>query len=326
MPTRRQLLHGGAGSVAGVGAAAVLASCTPPPPAVAPQALRDALPHAQRLPPRPDASATRTAHGSKNILHERLRPRRLVSGRPSICASPAGPATTARAPGRCGCAASDGSLLHPITNPAVGVADLDPCVGPDGQTIVFSRDTHRLRLRRRASGSCRPTGRGCIRCPGGAGGISPSFSPDSKFIVYAAPDGIRRIPTAGGTPTLLARGRLRAGSSPSRPGRWPATGSRSSAATRRRLRRSATSTGTGGTASVLHVHARQRSSARPGAATAHAALRASTAARLRGPRRDRRLPAGDRRAAGAGSSVRSGPRRPTCRPCPESAASFVPRR
>ena len=36
---------------------------------------------------------------------------------------------------------SDGSLLHRITNPASGVADLDPAFAPDGQTIAFSRDT-----------------------------------------------------------------------------------------------------------------------------------------------------------------------------------------
>ncbi len=42
---------------------------------------------------------------------------------------------------------ADGTVLHQITRPRIGVADLDPAVAPDGQTIAFTRDTHRLRLR-----------------------------------------------------------------------------------------------------------------------------------------------------------------------------------
>jgi Tol biopolymer transport system component len=80
-----------------------------------------------------------------------------------------------------------GRQLHQITSPALSVADLDPTFAPDGHTIAFSRDTFGF-------GS------------GGAGGITPSFSPDSKEVVYAASDGIRRIPIAGGASQLIVQG------------------------------------------------------------------------------------------------------------------------
>ena len=44
----------------------------------------------------------------------------------------------------------------------------------------------------------RPNGTGLHFVPGAAGGITPSFSNDTKNIVYAAADGIRRIPIKGG--------------------------------------------------------------------------------------------------------------------------------
>jgi Tol biopolymer transport system component len=100
---------------------------------------------------------------------------------------------------------SDGKSLHRLTSPPSGVADLDPAYSPDGQTIAFSRDTIGF-----GSGQglwlIRPQGTGLHPVPGGVGGITPSFSSDGQFICYAAADGIRRIPTAGGAPRLVARG------------------------------------------------------------------------------------------------------------------------
>jgi Tol biopolymer transport system component len=100
---------------------------------------------------------------------------------------------------------SDGASLHRITSPASGVADLDPAYSPDGQTIAFSRDTIGFGYGQ-GLWLIRPQGTGLHPVPGGVGGITPSFSSDGQFITYAAADGIRRIPTVGGAPRLLARG------------------------------------------------------------------------------------------------------------------------
>lgn len=201
MPTRRQVLRGSAAGVAGAGAAAVLASCAPPPPSV---------------PPRAYATLYRTlngyrrdlitydpnGHGSKNIVQNVFGRAAWFPDGKSICIS-RGAADDSLGTWQLWICRADGSLLRTITNPAVGVADLDPCVGSDGHTIAFSRDsigfgTHPGIWVVQASGqSLQPV-------PGSDFGVSPSFSHDLKFIVYAAPDGIRRIPTSGGTPTVIA--------------------------------------------------------------------------------------------------------------------------
>jgi Tol biopolymer transport system component len=96
----------------------------------------------------------------------------------------------------------DGRSLHRITSPPSGVADLDPTFSPDGQVIAFTRDTIGFGFGQ-GIWLVRVTGTGLHFVPGAAGGITPSFSSDGKFIVYAASDGIRRIPTAGGTSTRI---------------------------------------------------------------------------------------------------------------------------
>ena len=97
-----------------------------------------------------------------------------------------------------------GRQLHQITRPAVSVADLDPAFAPDGHTIAFSRDTFGF-----GTGQglwiVQSNGQGLHFIPGAAGGITPSFSPDSKEVVYAASDGIRRIPISGGASQLIVR-------------------------------------------------------------------------------------------------------------------------
>jgi Tol biopolymer transport system component len=199
MPTRRQLLSG---SAAGIGAAAVLASCAPPPPSVAPK--RYATLYRQLNGYRRDLVLWNpNGTGSKNIAQN-------VFGRPAwfpdgihLCVS-RGTGYDSIGTWNLWLLHNDGSVLYSITSPAVGVADLDPSIGSDGQTIVFSRDTVGF-----GAGQglwiVQATGQGLRPLPGGAGGISPCFSPDMKFIVYAAADGIRRIPSAGGTPTLLKK-------------------------------------------------------------------------------------------------------------------------
>jgi Tol biopolymer transport system component len=202
MPTRRQLLHGSAAGVAGAGAAAVLASCTPSPPAVAPRRYatlfrtlngyrRDLVVYDQN------------GHGSKNIVQNVFGRAAWFPDGNNICIS-RGAGDDSTGTWALWVCRSDGSLLRTITSPAAGVADLDPCVGQDGKTIVFCRDSIGFGTHT-GIWIVQSTGQGLHPVPGSDFGVSPSFSHDQKFIVYAAPDGIRRIPSGGGTPTLIAR-------------------------------------------------------------------------------------------------------------------------
>jgi Tol biopolymer transport system component len=200
MPTRRQLIGG---SAAGIGAATLLSSCTPPPPAVAPKRY---------------ATLYRTLNGYRRDLvlwdphgHNQTNIVQNVFGRPAwfpdgahLCMA-RGARDDSEGTWALWLCRVDGILLHPITSPAIGVADLDPCVGSDGQTIAFSRDTIGF-----GAGQgiwiVKATGLGLHPVPGAFGGITPSLSRDLTAIVYAAFDGIRRIPAAGGNSFLIARG------------------------------------------------------------------------------------------------------------------------
>jgi Tol biopolymer transport system component len=203
MPTRRQLLHGGAVSVAGAGAAAVLASCTPPPPAVPPR--RYATLQRQLNGYRRDLILNdHNGYASVNILQNVFGRAAWFPDGSSICIA-RGSLDDSQGTWALWVCRSDGSLLRAITSPAAGVADLDPCVGLDGQTIVFCRDSVGFGTHT-GIWIVQANGQGLHPVRGSDFGVSPSFSHDQKFIVYAAPDGIRRIPAAGGTPMLIARG------------------------------------------------------------------------------------------------------------------------
>ncbi|MCW2548834.1 MAG: TolB protein [Mycobacterium sp.] len=97
-----------------------------------------------------------------------------------------------------------GRQLHQITRPASGVSDLDPTFAPDGHTLAFTRDTVGF-----GSGQgiwvVQSNGKSLKFVAGAAGGITPSFGPDGKEVVYAASDGIRRIAIAGGASKLIVR-------------------------------------------------------------------------------------------------------------------------
>jgi Tol biopolymer transport system component len=96
----------------------------------------------------------------------------------------------------------DGRSLHRLTSPPSGVADTDPTFSPDGQVIAFTRDTIGFGYGQ-GIWLVRVNGTGLHFVPGAAGGMTPSFSSDGKFIVYAALDGIHRIATAGGPSVRL---------------------------------------------------------------------------------------------------------------------------
>ncbi len=166
MPTRRQLLSGSAASAVGVGAAAALSSCAPPPPAVAPR--RYATLYRQINGYRRDLLLW-DAHGQ--------HPTAIVAsvfGRPAwfpdgmhLCVS-RGTADDSLGTWALWMCRVDGTVLHAITAPHIGTADLDPCVGPDGQTIAFSPRHDRIRHRsgnldragERAGAASRPGSRG----------------------------------------------------------------------------------------------------------------------------------------------------------------------
>ena len=321
MPTRRQLLSGSAVGVVGAGAAAVLASCTPPPPAVAPQALRDALPRSSTATAATWSSVTRTGTRSKNIVQNVFGRAAWFPDGNSICHLPRRRRRQHRHLGPVGAAASDGSLLHPITNPAArrrrprsvrraGRADhrLQP-----RHASASAPARHLDRAGQRAGAA--PGARAALAASRRASATTRSSSSTRRRTASAA------SPPPAGRPTLIARGRRSAGSSPSRPGRRPTTGSLSSAAIPQ------------SSASLCYVAGDRRQpsrccSPRPPSIecptwgsdshTLHYARYERL--RLRGPRRHRRVPAGDRRTRRCGSSVRSGLRRPTSRPCPDLPA------
>lgn len=206
MPTRRQLLGGSAAGIGGriavaAGAAAALSSCT----------------LSTAVAPKRYATLYRTLNGYRRDLvlwdaHGK-NPTNIVQnvfGRAGwfpdgshLCIA-RGAGDDSRGTWALWLCHADGTVLSQITTPAMGVADLDPSIGTDGKTIVFSRDTVGF-----GAGQgiwiVQASGKGLHQVPGAGGGISPSFSHDLKFIVYAAADGIRRIPSAGGTPRLIAR-------------------------------------------------------------------------------------------------------------------------
>jgi Tol biopolymer transport system component len=204
MPTRRQLLGGSAASVGGrvvlaAGAAAALTSCTVPV-AVAPR--RHAFLYRTLNGYRRDLMVCDAAgRNVVDIVHGVFgRAAWTPDGR--HLAVSRGAADDSLGTWALWVVVSNGALLHRITNPPGGVADLDPCFAPDGQTIAFSRDTVGFGFGQ-GIWLVRANGAGLHFVPGAAGGITPSFSSNGQAIVYAARDGIRRIPTVGGASTRI---------------------------------------------------------------------------------------------------------------------------
>lgn len=206
MPTRRQLLGGGVAGVGAqiavaAGAAAVLTACDTRPP----------------VPPKRHAYLYRTLNGyrrdlmvcdaagrnAKNIVQSVYgRAGFAPDGNHIVVAR--GTGEDSRGTYALWVARSDGALLHQITFPATGVADLDPGFAPDGTTIVFSRDTIGFGY---GAGLwlVQADGSRLRFVPGGAGGITPQFNNNGGAIVYAAADGIRRIAPDGSAGRLIVR-------------------------------------------------------------------------------------------------------------------------
>jgi Tol biopolymer transport system component len=209
MPTRRQLLGGSAFGVGArlalgagaVGATAVLAGCDTRPP----------------VPPKGHAYLYRTSNGYRRDLMVCDAAGRnakdtvaSVYGRAAFTpdgnhiAVARGTGEDSRGTYALWVVRTNGSLLHQITFPAVGVADLDPAFAPDGKTIVFNRDTIGFGY---GAGLwlVQADGSRLRFVPGGAGGITPQFNNNGGAIVYAAFDGIRRISPQGDSARLIVR-------------------------------------------------------------------------------------------------------------------------
>ena len=206
MPTRRQLLGSSAAGVGAriavaAGAAAALTGCDTRPP----------------VPPRRHAYLYRTLNGYRRDLlicdaagHRPTNIVQSVYGRAAFTPDGAhlalsrGVGEDSRGTYALWVVRSSGALLHQITFPATGIADLDPAFAPNGKTIVFTRDTIGFGYGQ-GLWMVQADGSRLRFVPGGAGGITPQFNNNGGAIVYAAADGIRRIPTAGGSSRLIVR-------------------------------------------------------------------------------------------------------------------------
>ncbi len=207
MPTRRQLgaqaLSAGGTALVAAGGLAALSSCaTPPPPAVPPRRhtfLKRTLNGYRRDLIVCDASG----RNQKDVVPNAFGRAAWTPDGGHLCVA-RGVGDDSRGTWALWVLRSDGALLHQITRPAIGIADLDPAFHPNGKTIVFTRDTVGF-----GTGVglwiVQADGSGLHYVPGGAGGITPQFNNNGGAIVYAAFDGIRRIPTGGGSARVIAR-------------------------------------------------------------------------------------------------------------------------
>ncbi len=199
MPTRRELAGG---ATVAAGALAVLSACAPPPSGLA---------------PRRHTYLYRTLNGYRRDLMvcdaTGRSPRNTVQGvfgraawtpdGKHIVVS-RGSGDDSRGTWALWVLRTEGTLLHQITRPATSVADMDPAVAPDGITIAFTRDTIGFGYGQ-GIWLTNTSGTNLHFVAGAAGGITPCFNDNGKAIVYAAADGIRRIPTTGGASRLIVR-------------------------------------------------------------------------------------------------------------------------
>ncbi len=209
MPTRRQLLGTGVAGVGarvalaagGAGAIASLTACDLPP-AVAPRRhaylLRTLNGYRRDL-----VVCDASGRGARAIVPNAYGRAAFAPNGQHIAVS-RGTGEDSRGTNALFVCRSDGALLHQITRPPTGVADLDPGFAPDGQTVCFCRDTIGF-----GSGVgvwlVQADGSRLRFVPGAAGGITPQFNNNGGAIVYAAFDGIRRIPARGGASRLIVR-------------------------------------------------------------------------------------------------------------------------
>ncbi len=205
MPTRRQVISGsavtGAQAVLAVGAVAALSSCTTTPP-VAPRAY--GFNYRTLNGYRRDLVVCNAYGQTQRNICQGVFGRATWRPDGAYLAVSRGVGDDSRGTWALWTLRSDGQLARQVTNPAIGVADLDPSFGPDGKSLVFSRDTVGF-----GSGqgiwTVQADGSGLRFVPGAAGGITPAFNNTGQAIVYAAADGIHTISTAGGASRRIVR-------------------------------------------------------------------------------------------------------------------------
>ncbi len=101
-----------------------------------------------------------------------------------------------------------GGALRLVTSPGYG--DLDPAWSPDGRWIAFTRSTRgNLNSPCCLLGKVSTDGRRTLRLLNNTGGGSwPSWSPDSRNLVFAGPGGVRMVRADGARAHLLVRGKV----------------------------------------------------------------------------------------------------------------------
>jgi serine/threonine-protein kinase len=159
--------------------------------------------------PSPDRTTSRTAR--RSTAGSRVARRSWRSNAPWIAGlglaaivAAAGWLRPARSPGlsRYNVILWGNNLPHPL-DPGASVVATQAAIAPDGSGIIYADRGPRgwqLMWKPRAAGAAEPI-------DGTDGGLSPSFSPDGRWIVYQTADGlVRKVPLGGGGAVTVATG------------------------------------------------------------------------------------------------------------------------
>ena len=101
---------------------------------------------------------------------------------------------------------SDGTGLHAITKPKLGVGDGYPSWSPNGKEIAFVRSNPDFTWSVVVVSSAGRGARQLVKTQNQPDSVRPSWTPDGSSIVYGDPFGIAVVPSAGGKHRILVNG------------------------------------------------------------------------------------------------------------------------